>query len=296
MSSQQPRLHEVGVGNKLPPPIGGESALIDPGTYLGVEIETEFARGSLDAINRTLQYWRVTLDGSLQSASPYEFVFVGPLAGGQVDLALAEIGAVFDNIKPEFPLTTSIHVHMNVADLTRSELRRLLYVAFVCESALIQYSGNRRNNPFCNPAYGMAFDNLSSLGWFLDGNGPEIEESRFRYLGINASAMLTHGTVEFRMMAGTGDPKRIMDWLNVLLYLKQFAISSDLDPRDDTDLINNPKDIRQFLRGIWPDSVVTRMLHPGLYKHMVLGSLAARFILFPKSDHEFRVFLQRGNA
>lgn len=278
----------------LPPP-DTECSLVDSTTYYGIEIETEGARMRRDVLDDQLQYWDVTVDGSLKSSSPFELIFVQPLVGAQIEAALEEFRLISIPAQFKFPLNTGVHFHMNVSDLTLEQVRRLMYISIVCESALIQYSGKKFNNSFCIPVSCVSHELIGRIGNFLSQEAmwDYSDVSSMKYLTINPASIFKLGTIEYRMMAGTGDVEKITDFLNVLGTLRKYAIETELDPRRDLDYLTNPRDMMAFLTDIWGRDVAMKMRHPNLHQHMVASSLAARLGMYPKSGHEFQHWVLR---
>ena len=114
------------VGSQKFSPSAPSGVLLDDDVHIGIEIETEGMGISRAACDKALSYWSVVLDGSLKSANPLEFVLCHPMSGETLVLALNEIREFFKKTKPQFPLNTSVHVHMNVGDLTLDQLRKII--------------------------------------------------------------------------------------------------------------------------------------------------------------------------
>ncbi len=269
----------------LPTPEDGP--LSDNTTYLGVEVETEGSE--LELHNVDPDYWRLTQDGSLKSEYPWEFIFSQPLAGKQVVDALTELEDTLDDTPVEYPINTSVHVHMNVGDLDRAQLRNLVYLCVVVEAALVYYSGNRTDSCFCIPWGAVDPRILQDLGWFLENRTSEA--SLPKYTTVNFNSVFKLGTIEFRTHEGTHSKQRILEWIEVLLALKRYAIKTADDPRSRLDYQTTQKNLTKFLGDIWEPRVVRRMLHPGLHDQMRRSSLTARLALFPKTHTEIRQFV-----
>lgn len=277
-------------------PATPSTKILNNETAIGVEVETEGCCKTMDFFRKRLKYWNIGVDGSLKSGSPYEFTFVQGLMGGQIVSALNELGPLLKEAKAEFPLNTSVHVHVDVGDMDREELRKFMYLSVVTESALIQYSGARWNNNFCIPWFAVDGSLLEQLGFFADMRTESLS-SNTKYTSINFSTVPKLGTVEFRMMEGTGDMDRVLDWINIILQLKNYALNDpekggNFDPRERLDYLTDNRDVITFLNRIWPRHVVRKMLHERLHQDMVASSFAARLGLYPKLTEEFREFLR----
>jgi hypothetical protein len=280
------------VGSKKFTPVPEQGPLSDNTTHLGVEVETE-GSGLDPSVGPNLSWWNLTSDGSLKSAYPWEFVFVQGLAGQQVVDALDELEVLLDGTGVEYPINTSVHVHMNVGDLTKEQLRRFAYLCVVTESALVQYSGARTSSPFCIPWGHCNPTLLATLGYFLDDNQNHAELPK--YTSVNFNSVFRLGTVEFRTMKGTHNKQEILDWIEVLLALKSYALRAS-DARDNLDYMVTDRSLVRFLKDIWPSRVVQRMMHPNLHDDMRGSSLNARMGLYPKSHREIYNFIFRGEV
>lgn len=93
---------------------------------LGVEVEVETLKGELPRIHDDLAAWNVTHDGSLRGESA-EYVFKEPLGP-----------------------RASVHVHVNVLEMTKQQLDNFLYSYLLLEDVLMSFCGEgREGNRFC---------------------------------------------------------------------------------------------------------------------------------------------------
>lgn len=279
--------------NRTPHVKCGEK-LIDSSVLIGLEVETENCNLSAEAAGR-IPMWQLTLDHSLKSRQPYEFIFSSPYRGADVEQALKVLSRKLDRTPVCYPHNTSVHVHVDVSDMDTEELRTFLYLALTFESALIQVSGNRRNNVFCMQIgagsitavteFGRAFDS------YLNGEpyGVDVYSRSLKYSAVNPMPILTHGTLEFRTHEGTHDPDRLIKWINILLSLRKYAVeASKAGPAMLTvDYSTRGIPLAEFMREIWDEATVQEMLHDNLHHDVTQSSLAARMALFPKSRHDF---------
>lgn len=186
----------------------------------GVEIELEqvnvkYKLGTSNAIE----------DGSLK-INGMEFVTV-PLKLRYLEVELTRIFSGLD--APLVSSRCSIHVHMNVRDMTPDQIINMVLLYTIFERGLYRISGDRWNSNFCVPI-GLApqllkkifssWDNVSSWSWY-------------KYTGLNLCPIWggegSHklGTVEFRQMRGSTDVKEIIGWCNMLAALKRAAQKMD---------------------------------------------------------------------
>jgi len=183
----------------------------------GIEVEVENI--PTPHVNyKHLSYWQITIDHSLRNNGA-EFVSI-PLKARQIEAALDQL----DKSLPEdadFSPRTSIHVHMNVRDLTIDQIMSLMLVYTATEELLFDWAGiNRTNNVFCVRITDTNY--VQSYLQFLQ-SPDHVVNGWHKYTAFNMHPMESKGTVEFRHMAGTRDVKRIHTWVNILACLKTFA-------------------------------------------------------------------------
>jgi hypothetical protein len=120
----------------------------------------------------------------------------------------------------------SVHVHVNVQDMTFEQLKTLCLTYQTTERLLFRFIGeNRENNIFCVPWYqaGIANHFFNKL----DARTMDSIRSWSKYTALNLIPVHTQGTVEFRHMAGTCDVERIMLWVEFLSCLIRYSKSMD---------------------------------------------------------------------
>lgn len=144
-----------------------------------------------------------------------------------------ELRRILDQVKQQALISQrcSIHVHMNVRDMTPEHLSNMVMLYMIFERSLYRVSGDRWNNNFCVPLY-MATD--MCINWFRwEGNINQWSWSK--YTGLNLSPIWGGesskiGTVEFRQHKGSVDVEEIMQWCNLVTALKRAAQTI---PRDE---------------------------------------------------------------
>ena len=206
---------------------------LDPkdGEMFGVEIECEGR--NLYPINNN--YWKTERDGSLRGDFPNnacEWVMKKPLDLKGTLLAVKSLhtNQVKNNAVFDFSFRTSLHVHMNVSDLTFNQYMALIYAYLLVEEPLIKFCGEGRiGNRFClrlQDAEGL-LDNISYIGRVGVQAIPRIDPEVVRYSAINIAATPKYGSLEFRGMHGTMDVPTITKWITALSNLRAFAVKCD---------------------------------------------------------------------
>lgn len=193
----------------------------------GIEIECEGQ--NLQRLDNGV--WMSTADGSLRGHFPdsaVEWVLEKPV---ELAKAITAVNALskFQEQKgalPKFSYRTSVHVHVNVQQLTEDEYLNLLYTYMLIEEPLIRFCGaQRRANRFClsiNNGEGI-LDHMN----MIFRRGVEalrvIPEDAVRYAAMNIAATRKYGSVEFRSMRGTLDVDVLTTWLLTLNSIREFA-------------------------------------------------------------------------
>lgn len=229
--------------------------------HLGVEIEAEGVRDAAWTVPDP--HWRAVNDGSLRN-SGVEFVFRRPLTPKEAVAALTEFderGATYDYSK-----RTSVHVHVNVLDISSPALLRFIILYLIFERVLYnRFGASRYSNNFCVPAHVneslLAFlsgiDRRRVVKHILQRERSGRAGNGLKYGGINLSSLGNYGTLEFRFCAGTHEKETILLLVNVLCALRQYAvrkteISRYIDEASDGNMSN-------LLYKVLPPQVVAQL-------------------------------------
>lgn len=205
----------------------------------GIEVECEGA--NLPAI--VPKQWGIHDDGSLRGRYPTEraeYVLHEPLLLDEAIKAVSDLRTHLDGVKAklDFSFRTSVHVHVNVSDLTIDQYANMIYTYLLLENGLVRYCGNDRiGNRFClrlQDAEGF----IESLGLlFRNGVGAlrNFNMDYLKYASVNVAATPRYGSLEFRAMQGNLEVEYISNWIKALNGLKEFA-----------KRFNNPREIHDF--------------------------------------------------
>jgi hypothetical protein len=193
---------------------------------IGIEIEVEGAN-RIDYHNdgKLWDYWAEHDDGSLRGAAR-EFVLRRPIGGADLAAAMEAMRGRLD--KCNFSLRTSVHVHVDVRDITSQALYRFMLLYILLEELLFDLCGKHRaSNNFCIASY-HAEGFLATLARISPTTTirslTAMNTQDMRYSAMNLDAVRKFGSLEFRGHEGTGDVDRIMQWVNVLTHLKHYAV------------------------------------------------------------------------
>lgn len=206
----------LGMGTPAPPKPSPH--FITP-TRFGVEIEIEDTILDLET-----PLWKVERDGSLRNG--YEYLFSGPLDGDKGYQALMQYHeAAKDNLGSDnMGHRTSIHIHIDVRDMTMEQVFTMTLAYISMEAILFEYLDNpfRENNIYCV--------RLQKMRRFLDHLQTGLHSANYEYLitdkytAYNTSRLRDLGTVEFRMFPCTSDGHKIVEWANICMCFKKYAL------------------------------------------------------------------------
>jgi len=204
----------------------------------GIEIECE----GKDLAVPHADVWRTDDDGSLRGVFPHsraEWVLARPLSLDNAIKAVDELSKfqIQHKAQLDFSFRTSVHVHMNVQNLTFNQYLNTIYTYLLLENVLVRYCGNDRiGNRFCLRMQDA--EGLSELIMRLFKEGPRglgyFNEDAAKYASINIAATNNYGSLEFRAMQGNLQVPYISTWLKALYNLREFAKARH-DPQDIHD-------------------------------------------------------------
>lgn len=227
----------------------GENPL--PKCLIGVEVEVEKVDGYINSSNYRWG-WEVIQDGSLRNHG-LEFKTHYGITSEIVEKALIDL---FKDIPTaEFSARTSIHIHLDIRDLTVNQLTSLLYIYLLIEKLLYSFAGAKRyKNIFCVPLVDTNFHTFlaqsdSTFGHYL-GNWT-------KYCGLNLLPISGFGTIEFRQLRGTSNIATIMKWIYIILMLKKYVMKNSFASIEKTIMsLNTTSTYRLFLAKIFRDKLL----------------------------------------
>lgn len=193
---------------------------------VGIEIECE--GNNLKYVNE--RGWKTVDDNSLRGEFPNsrcEWVLKKPIDIQDALPAMQWLEDSQKEAKLAFSFRTSVHVHVNVQQLTVNQIMNMAYTYFICETVVMNYCApHRRGNRFClrmEDAEGIQ----SFLIKFITCNEERLHllnpNDAIRYAAFNFEAMWKYGSVEFRGLEGTLSPERINNWAGALVNIREFA-------------------------------------------------------------------------
>lgn len=195
--------------------------LAAPDVCVGVEAELSHAQ-HVDFI----ELWTTVEEGSLHQ-SGVEWVFSSPMFGQDVVDALNNLEAAYSARPPKLSYEASLHVHVDVRDLSAEQYGRYVMLYALLEPLLFEaYCPTRKNNPFCvqldnNPT--MLLQLAQTLNRVV-GRGRAGMHISSRYGGINLLSTSRFGSLEFRGHPPEYQAEPILEWTNVLLAMRNAAV------------------------------------------------------------------------
>lgn len=198
---------------------------------VGLEFELEGLNRSIRHYNSDSdvnKYYDVVSDGSLRGSSA-EFVFKEPMFGKDVVNALEIVQEKTG--EAIFSIRTSVHVHLDVRDMSFDQLVRLVCVYLLVEPIFFEVGGQERSfNPYCTPlrTLNSYLRHISSCMMpSIEGNYSDVRGNGNKYTALNLNPVATQGSIEFRHHEGTNDKAKTLQWINMILSLKSYAMQTD---------------------------------------------------------------------
>lgn len=206
----------------------------EAGRYMGLEVEMEqikFAPGVETVFEEELYdpcipaslFFRTVEDHSLRE-NGLEFVSKTGLTKDQIIFGLQHLFTtdVF-KVPPKNSIRTSVHVHVNIMDMTMGQFKSMLLFYLFLEPYMFKISGQRYRNIFCQPVVNSSmpiYALLASTGnhSFLASLGVWT-----KYSALNLACARTMGTVEFRHHCGASSSKEISNWMCFIDLLFEVA-------------------------------------------------------------------------
>lgn len=203
------------------------------GDKIGLEVEVEGARLPKELPERK-RLWAITHDGSLQGEA-LEYIFARPLGYKQVGEALEQLAEAYKENKTlvNDSVRAGVHVHLNVQDLTLSQLYNMMVLYLIFEDILVEWCGEDRvGNLFCLRNRDADWLCQSICIAAQHRNWLEMfSQDELRYAAMNVTSLTRYGTLEFRSMKNPQDLGDIHRWVNILARLKTAAKKFE-DPGD----------------------------------------------------------------
>lgn len=213
---------------------------------VGIEVEVEGFPAKYYQ-NKELKWWYAERDGSLRNDG-IEFILRHPTGGADLIKALEEFSNLTKNRKVDMNDRTSVHVHVDVRNMTPKKLKTFLLLSIMFEEVFMKKTGNRQNNIFCCKfcTSDIQLKAVSDVGYLSRENVGNFFHATEKYASVNMLCMADKGSIEFRYHKGTIDTGEMLDWVNTLLSLKKYAMESEFNPEELTGMYSAGGGMQMF--------------------------------------------------
>lgn len=233
-----------------------------PTCLTGVEMEVEGVREDPPAA--LIRYWERVRDDSLRGSSA-EFVLRDPLFGEDLLIAIRSLCTAARAGGWESNYRTSIHVHLDMRDVSFPSFRAMCCVYPIVEPVLFHWIGDKRDESvFCLP-WSAAEGDIEKIRSMFTAQGPALlyqSDALNRYSALNLKALAKQGSVEFRHMRTTFDDERIIKWVQICQHIRRFSELLEDTNRLDTYLLDMYSALKMpgFLEEVFGPTLATELL------------------------------------
>jgi len=255
-------------------------SLVDNSTLVGIEVEVEnLGEEARWPSTAYAHFWTPKADGSLRN-NGLEFV-TSPLMGRQIVTALA---LLFHEMpaQAQFSHRTSVHIHTDVRGLTPEEVAKVFLVYLTLEPQLFSFIGEERERGiFCVPWF--LTDTTEGMFKLIKDIAPgrQMQSHEWRYTALNLNPVTSFGTIEFRHLGGTRDMDTAMTWLNIILSMRKYALSKELNEliKEIVEL-NTTSQYRMYAQKVLGDLFWKFSNFSSLDERLAMGVISVKRALF----------------
>lgn len=204
------------------------------GTKFGLELEVEGSK--LPRSQYLSPYWQTVQDGSLRALPEALEYKSAPLSIEGVKKALDMMANASKSSEFKPSIRTSTHVHINVQDMTVTQVANFIATYLLLEGSLYSICGqHRRGNVFCIPLT-QCDDILRRFARFcreqnitrlrnLSGDGD-------KYAALSLRSIYYYGTLEVRTHEGVSHKEldRVLSWASLFGSIRDYATKEGNDP------------------------------------------------------------------
>lgn len=249
----------------------GKSPMAGPDVYVGLELEIEGFHGG-----RSYTGFNFTEDNSLRNHGIEAITM--PTKTKFLETLLSGFYGHNKITEANYSERCSTHVHVNVLDFNLEQLACLTLVYQVFERMLFNFIGNDRGkNIFCVP-WSQANINTNLVEVILNANWRGLRTWQ-KYTAMNLLPVQNRGTVEYRHLYGTCDVTLILNWVNLLASMHEYARGSNIEKLKAIVMdLNTSSAYDVFLQSVFGD--FTHLLRTGEYKLLMEeGVIDAKLML-----------------
>lgn len=244
-----------------------DSRWVLPASFIGLEHEYEGVENRTLPKHTLADFWTYHEEGSLKDNGA-EYAFATPLFGVDAYSALEWLVSHAKSSEWKCTKRTGIHVHIDVRDLSVSQLAGMCILYAAVEPILYHWIGEgRASSHFCIPLYRADEALLTACNIIRSAFRDEKEDGHTaleaaegfqRYAGFNLQALHKFGSIEFRQLQTTHDVGRIVDWINMVMSLKAAAFKL---PQSDGAVVRMIQRMgaRELLSYIFPGELAAKL-------------------------------------
>lgn len=256
-------------------------------TKIGVEVEMENVTNP-----PRISGWRAERDGSLRNRG-IEYVFDGPIGGSSACTRLKNLDKFLPTDKTFGP-RTSVHIHVDVRDLTWKQTCDMVILYAMAEPYLFEICGKSRDESIYSLAIYRGQKQIENLITILERGPLRVNENYCtKYSAINLLALRDFGSLEFRGHHGSSDPDVLVNWINHLLKIKMYVQDTSRCP-SDLPIIMRDKGVTQLLLELFGEELLSENIESAIAAEdlMMVGVSIAEELMhdskFKKVDKEVK--------
>lgn len=206
--------------------------MIEGEVGIEVELEGENLPTNIPKLSsQSKKHWTVTNDGSLRGDA-YEYVLAAPVVRKEVDEALDQLYRKLDSATLLDSGRAGVHVHINVREMTMTQMFTFALLYLVFEKVLVKFCGeSREGNLFCLRISDAEYLSMALTNAIKTSRFDRLSSDDLRYASINFTALRKYGSLEFRAMRSPVSKEVIKQWVDILLSLKDAALRFN-DPEE----------------------------------------------------------------
>lgn len=214
-------------------PVVAINGLGEIGLEFEIEGENLPSSGKLARVvgKTTGSQWTSKSDGSLRGES-LEYVLSRPCNIDEVDAMVEGLYKAFVDNGTELKLSNrcSTHVHVNMAGAKVNDITSAIALWTAFEEPLTLWAGEERvNNHFCLGAKDCNAGTVSAWRSFLRSGRRDFNDN-LKYSALNILTLYRFGSLEYRVMNGTEDAQRAIDWTKFVHSLTRYASDKFANP------------------------------------------------------------------
>lgn len=241
---------------------------------VGLEVELEAFQGTEAA--RSLTYWNLTHDGSLREGG-VEFVLKQPLTGYDLESSITELyDKVINVCSYDSNQRTSVHVHIDVRDISVEHLRRIVFVYSMFERFIYDLvSPEREHSFYCTPLFNSVLHRKIVARALDNYNFNRCP----KYSGINLRTIQKYGSLEFRMHHGMTKQTNLKQWIRLLLKLRTGTLMYEDVPMEDILRMYSENSAEHVLRAVLGEDLYVQTVKDGYNDRLKQSMRSAQDIL-----------------